>query len=250
LRKKYIFVYTQNPKFFFRVNKRLKSLKIAYKVLNSGNNIPQYPSIILTTKIEAKKLSLFCNKKTIILPYEENDDFEKYIFRFFKVYKVGEESCYNLAFSIDPGKKFGLIAFINGYYFYSKTFFEKESLIEDILKAVEYLKEINSFCPDLTLKIGRGVLRITLDLIEKIFENIKEENLVMFLIDEGKSSKIKLHKSINHLSKHEASALILALRDGIKVNHMNYVKIISQIKSNKIAKNAFFWLINPQTHFS
>jgi hypothetical protein len=75
-----------------------------------------------------------------------------------------------------------------------------------------------------------------LEIIEDLFYNINEHNLEIYLVNEDKSSKIKLHKLLKNLSKHEASALILALRDGINVNRNNYKNIISQIKINGISK--------------
>ncbi|MEJ2279340.1 MAG: hypothetical protein P8Y70_16600 [Candidatus Lokiarchaeota archaeon] len=129
-----------------------------------------------------------------------------------------------------------MIVFLDGYYLYSKTFYDKRTLVENIKLNIEYIKEINLFCPKLIIKIGRGVLNISSFLVEEIFTTISEKDLKVYLINEGKSSKIKLHRLINVLSKHEASALVLALREGISVNRENFKRIISNINSNKISK--------------
>ncbi|MEJ2250235.1 MAG: hypothetical protein P8Y97_11345 [Candidatus Lokiarchaeota archaeon] len=234
--RKNIFIFTQEPKFFYKLNKRLKSLKLSYRVLSLGEKVPYYPSIILTTEKETKNLPNFHNNKTTIISYKENTDFEVYIFKILKSYQVGNKISKSLMFSIDPGKKFGLIVFLDGYYLYSKTFYDKRTLVENIKLNIEYIKEINLFCPKLIIKIGRGVLNISSFLVEEIFTTISEKDLKVYLINEGKSSKIKLHRLINVLSKHEASALVLALREGISVNRENFKRIISNINSNKISK--------------
>ena len=76
---------------------------------------------------------------------------------------------------------------------------------------------------------------MTMNLIKEIYTIFNNRDRIkVLLIDEFKSSKIKIHTKENKISKHEASALILALREGIEVNQMNYFQIIKQTlpKSN------------------
>jgi hypothetical protein len=61
----------------------------------------------------------------------------------------------------------------------------------------------------------------------------------VFLIDESKSSKIRIHNRKNRLSKDEASALLLALRDGIKTTKANYDQICTKIKNKTLRKDKF-----------
>jgi hypothetical protein len=62
----------------------------------------------------------------------------------------------------------------------------------------------------------------------------KRKNLEILLIDEFRSSKIKISqkKKPYKLSKDEFSALILALRSGIEVDQDNYLTILNQYGRN------------------
>lgn len=232
-----IFIQTNNLHFFYKLNKALKNLNIEFKVLNF-KDLNHFPpsSILLTTAKEAKKYNIKASDKVKIVKYHENNDFNKFLFNALKIYRCGSNNHSKLLFSIDPGKTIGLIVFLDGHFFYSKTFHSNEKLISNISKCTEYIGEDNENKIQTIFKFGRGVLSLTLKLIKKIYDIFQEEqkeNIRIFLINESKSSKIKLHQVFKTLSKHEASALILALRKGIEVNQETYEKFFKLKKSDR-----------------
>jgi hypothetical protein len=94
----------------------------------------------------------------------------------------------------------------------------------------------------LVLKFGRGVLSLTQDLVDIVSTIFSEEkDIKIFLIDEFKSSKIKINnkKKEHKISKDEVSALVLALRDGIEVTKSNYHLVFDQLKSRTLTKEDF-----------
>jgi len=94
---------------------------------------------------------------------------------------------------------------------------------------------------ELEFKIGSGVLPISLELVKKLYQIFKNEKSInIYLVDESKSSKLKIRDKRKGITKHEISALILALRNGIEVNESNYFKTFKQIRaeySNNREKN-------------
>ena len=50
-----IFLLSEDSKFFYRLNKELTSLNIAFNILNIGDKIPNFPCLILTTSEEVDK---------------------------------------------------------------------------------------------------------------------------------------------------------------------------------------------------
>jgi len=153
-----------------------------------------------------------------------------------KAFKVGEK----LTFSIDPGKKIGLMVFLDNYYFDSYCCYRTEELIEKIVKIMRVFQINNPDLIHVDFKFGRGVLSITYELVKNIYKIFKSrQNLRVYLIDESRTSKIKnLNKfKGKKVSKDEISALILAMREGIEVTHENYIKIFNQIKSKKLKLN-------------
>lgn len=228
----------QNPKFFYKINKELKKLGIKFRILNTQQRIPYNSNIVLTTLEERNKIVKNNDtQRTIILPYDENKDFNKYIFNFLKTYHCGQKEHSELLFSIDPGKTIGLIVFLEGYFFYSKTFYNEKDLLSNIFKCVENIREESKKQIKLIFKIGRGVFSSTLNLITEIYKHFKQtKKIKIFLINELKSSKVKFHKLFENLSKHEASALILALRKGIMINKENYLSFFELKKSDKKIK--------------
>lgn len=236
MRKK-IFVVTEKLTFFYRLNTELNRLNITFKVLNLRDKIPNIPAIVLTTLEEEGCFKNVNLSKVVLLPYTEKINFKKYIFDVIRAHRINFKDYSTLLFSIDPGKKLGLMVFLEGYYFYSETFQTKEDLINNIQRCIKYLERDNTNQLDLNFKFGRGVVDITSEFISKIFSIFQKKHKVrVFLINEAYSSKIKLHKLIENISKHEASALILGLRKGIEVKRDNFSKIINQIKSNRILK--------------
>lgn len=237
-----IFVLTEDMSFFFQLNKELNHRNITFKILNIGNKIPEFGALVLTTCEEFKKYNLNY-LKTEILAYDKKENFEKFMIKFIAAYKIGYKDRYSeLTFSIDPGTKhIGLVVFLDDYFLISHTIYDKKDLIKKLKKYIEFLQNDDQSLLKLNFKFGRGVVPITLNLVSQIFNIPKYRKLTqVLLIDESKSSKIKLcDRSGKKIPKDEASALILALRDGIEVNQTNYIKIFNQIKSKKLRTNAF-----------
>ena len=232
-----IFVITNNPKFFYKVNKELKDLKIDFKIIEFKDKIPYISSIILTTLEESKIFKNVDRNKNIILPYNNQDDFDKYIFNLTKIYYCGKETYSNVLFSIDPGQTIGLAIFLDGYYFYSRSFYEENMLLLDIYQCIENLLETNKDPLNIIFKFGRGVFILAKKFISEIYKNYDLNELTkIYLVNESKSSKIKFHKLSEKISKHEASAIILALRKGIEVDKGSYLKFFDLMKSNKDIK--------------
>jgi hypothetical protein len=91
-------------------------------------------------------------------------------------------------------------------------------------------------------KLGRGVLSITFDLVKDIFRIFQgRNNISVYLIDEFKSSKIRFsgEKKTRRFSKDEISALILAFRNGIKVDQDDYEYKFEQIRNKSIKPDNF-----------
>ncbi|MBN1216643.1 MAG: hypothetical protein JXA99_14535 [Candidatus Lokiarchaeota archaeon] len=233
-----IFVITDNSKFFYNINKILTELKIDFKIIGINDKIPRIPSIILSTFEELELLdSKIDRSRIIILPYNKQDNFNKYIFNFTKIYYCGKETYSNVLFSIDPGNTIGLAIFLDGHYFYSKSIYEEKILFSDIKQCIENLMENNKYPLNIIFKFGIGVFNQTKVLISKIYSIYnKKKNIKVYLVDESKSSKFKFHKLSKNISKHEASAIILALRRGIEVDQENYSNYFNLRKSNKDVK--------------
>jgi len=163
--------------------------------------------------------------------------------KFIAAYRIGYKDSYSeLTFSIDPGTKhIGLVVFLDDYFLSSYTIYDKKDLIKKLKQYIEFLQNDDQSLLKLNFKFGRGVVPITLNLVSQIFNIPKyRKNTQVLLIDESKSSKIKIcNRSGKKIPKDEASALILALRDGIEVNHTNYKEIFNQIKSKKIRTSVF-----------
>ncbi|MFO7796583.1 MAG: hypothetical protein ACQERB_01630 [Promethearchaeati archaeon] len=237
MREKIVFVITNNSKFFFRLNKELKKLGIPFTVLNLGQHIPNVDSIVLTTLKEVFKINNYNNKKVNFIPYKDEENFDKYFFNFLKIYHCGFGNHSKLLLSIDPGKTIGLIVFLDGHFFYSKTFYNKKELLSNVKNCVKNVEDESNSKLKLTFKIGRGVFPLSLELITEIYSLFgNQEKVIIYLINELKSSKFKFHKLFQNISKHEASAIILALRKGIKVNEENYLKFFELKKTDKEIK--------------
>jgi len=232
LRNKTLYIYTENLNFFYRLNKELKQLGIKFTILNTTAKIPDNLSLILTTLSEISNIKNSYNDLKF-LPYSEKTSFKKYILKVLSAYRIGyKESYSHLIFSIDPGSKYiGIIIFLDDFYLMSQTLYEKRKFIEIIKNYVNCFQNENSNALELTFKFGSGVLSITIDLIKEVYNIFKNrKNVKVFLIDESKSSKLKLQLRNKGISKHEISALILALRHGVEVNESNYFNTLKQIK--------------------
>lgn len=237
-----IYVLTENLNFFYKLNKELNQFNIPFKILTISKKIPRSPSIVLTTIEEFKKRENY-HKKGNFLTYSSEDSFEEYILKVISAYRIGYKDHYSeLTFSIDPGNRSGLVVFLDDYYLISHCCFEIRDLIKKIKNYTQYFQKDNPDPMKLILKFGRGVLSLTRDLVDKIYSIFSDEkDIRILLIDEFKSSKIKIHNGDreNKISKDEASALVLALRDGIEVTKSNYNLIFNQIKSRTLIKEDF-----------
>ena len=241
-----IFIFSANSKFFYNLNKELIRLGIKAKILNFETKIPNIACIILTTKEELANLKNPNDKIVKILAYDKNENFEKYMTRVISTYRIGYKKNYiEFLFSIDPGTKhIGLVAFLDDYYLISHTFYNIDNLLEKARKYFTYLQENQQFELSLIFKVGMGVLETTLEVVSNIFRHFKKyDQLRIILIDESKTSKISIYNGDKKIPKHEASALILALRDGIEINKENFVRIFSDIKNKRLS------LIHYNNHF-
>lgn len=236
-----MYILTENLNFFYKLNKILTEKKISFKILALGSKIPSIASLIITTSEEFERFENKNNDVNFIL-YSPDILFDEYIFRVLAAYRIDYKENYSkLTFSIDPGKKMGLMVFLDNYYLDSYCCYGIEELIEKILKIVRVFQKNNPDLIHIDFKFGRGVLSMTYELVKRIYKIFKNrENLKVYLIDESNTSKIKnLNKYKGRkVSKDEISALILALREGMEVKNENYVKIFNQIKSKKLRLNA------------
>jgi hypothetical protein len=229
-------VLTEDLNFFYKINKELNLLKIKFKVLNLWNKLPRVSSIIITTSEEIEKISNIDDSLNKILAYSKEEDFDIYFLRVLAAHRVGFKRDYSeLTFSIDPGtKRIGLAVFLDDFYLDSHTCYEENELLKRIENYVNFIPS-NSNKIRLNFKFGRGILPEVLEFVTDIFKLFNNrKDIKFYLIDEYKSSKIKIPNKKKKMSKDEISALILALRDGLEVNQKNYIKVIKDLKFNKL----------------
>ena len=231
MRKLPLYILTADLSFFYRINKELNKLRIPFNILNLNKIIPHIPNIILTTTKE-EALVMEHGKHSIVLIYSDNDDFDNFIIKILATVKIGYKDKYSeLLFSVDPGKKTGLMIFLDGYYLHSYCCFNSSDVIRKIMKYIECFQIDNSKDIKIIFKLGNGVSSITIDLVKQINLIYKDsKNLKIFIIDEFRSSKVKIkQKSKAHrVSKDELSALILALRNGVEIKQADYLALIKQ----------------------
>jgi len=201
--------------------------------LSGLSKIPDISSLLLTT---SKEFDTFREhyQKLKILPYRKEENFNHYILKVLAAYRIDYKENYSdLLFSIDPGsKKVGLVVFLDDYYFNSHTFYDKNIIIDFIKDYIECFQIDNPDLLQLTFKFGSGVFTLTSKLIEEVINVFQKRNrLKIYLINESKSSKIKIqHIKKKFRTKHELSALILALRSGVEVNGLDFLNSIKQSK--------------------
>jgi len=243
LRNNPLYILTENLNFFYKINKRLIEKRIKAEILNLGNKIPNAPSVILTTRDEFEK---YYNKdlKVNFLVYSKGENFELYLLRVIAAYRIEYKNNYlSLTFSIDPGKKIGLMIFLDDYYLDSFCCYERDELLVAMRHFIRAFQDNNPNLMVLTFKLGMGVPSFTYELIENIFKFLQgRKNVYIFLINEYKSSKMRIIKrqKERNFSKDEISALILALRKGIEVNEKNYDSIYKQKELNKLQNEGTF----------
>ena len=233
MRNKILYLQTENLNFFYRLNRELNRRNIPFKILSGISKIPDLHSLLLTTTEDTHNLRSNY-KKLKIMAYDEHDNFNHYIYKIIAAYRIEYKEFYSkLIFSIDPGsKKIGLVVFLDDYYFVSHTFFDKIGIINVINDYVNCFQINNPNLLKIVFKFGSGVLPLSLDLIQEITELFpNRKNLKVFLINESKSSKIRIQGIKKKFrTKHELSALILAMRDGIEVNPLNNLVKYRQIR--------------------
>jgi len=236
LRNQPLYILTEDLNFFYLLRSELDKYKIHFQILELDSKIPEIPSIILTTSNDYNKLG---NKNRVnYLVYSKNVDFGRYFLHVLAAVRIGFRNYYSsLTFSIDPGKKLGLMVFLDDYYLDSYCCFETNDFFAVIQKYTDVFEEDNPALMKLNFKLGRGVLDITYDLVKQIyiiFQNRK--NLRVCLIDEFKSSQFRLSGNTigKKFTKDEISALILAFRLGIDVRFDNYEEIFKQLKMKKL----------------
>ncbi|MFX1375019.1 MAG: hypothetical protein ACFFA0_04345 [Promethearchaeota archaeon] len=239
MRNKILYVYTENLNFFYRVNKELNRFNIKFKIISGVSKIPDIPSLLLTTSSDIRNFRPNY-KRLKFLVYDEESNFHYYILKIIAAYRIAYKDHYsNLMFSIDPGsKKIGLVVFLDDYYLASHTFYDKSGIIEFIKDYINCFQINNPNLLKLRFKFGSGVLQLTSRLIQEITELFPNRyGLEVYLIDESKSSKIKIQDiKKTFKTKHELSALILALRNGVEVNQSDDLKTFKQIKFQKSNK--------------
>ena len=236
MRNQPLYILTEDLNFFYIIKNELDKYKIHFQILNIDSKISDIPSIILTTSNDYKKHG---NKNRVnFLVYSKNIDFGKYFLHVIAAVRIGYKKFYStLTFSIDPGKKLGLMVFLDDYYLDSYCCFETSDFFAIIQKYINAFDEDNPSLMKLNFKLGRGVLDITYDLVKQIyvmFQNRKD--LGVCLIDEFKSSQFRLSGNTfgKKLTKDEISALILAFRLGIDVRFDNYEDIFKQLRMKKL----------------
>ncbi|MFW9939873.1 MAG: hypothetical protein ACFFFT_02440 [Candidatus Thorarchaeota archaeon] len=226
MRNKIIYIYTENLNFFYRLNRELNRLNIKFKILSGSAKVPDISSLLLTTYNELDKFS-GKYKKLKILSYNKEKNFNHYILKILAAYRLNYKENYtDLLFSIDPGsKKIGLVVFLEDYYLNSHTFYDEKVIIDVIKDYIDCFQNDNADPLQLTFKFGSGVLTITSRLIHRILDIFQERNRIkIYLINESKSSKIKIQNTKKRFrTKHELSALILALRSGIEVDREEFL---------------------------
>ena len=233
MRNKILYLHTENLNFFYQLNRELNRRNIQFKILSGISKIPDLHSLLLTTSGDIHNLRTNY-KKLKIMAYNEKDNFNHYIYKILAAYRIEYKEFYSkLIFSIDPGsKKIGLVVFLDDYYLVSHTFYDKIGIINIINDYINCFQTNNPNPLKLIFKFGSGVLPLTLNLIQDIKESFQNRgDLKVFLIDESKSSKIRIQGMKKKFrTKHELSALIIALRDGIEVNQLDNLKKYKQIK--------------------
>ncbi len=236
MRNQPLYILTEDLNFFYIIKSELDKYKIHFQILDLDSKIPDIPSIILTTSNDYQKLG---NKNRVnYLVYSKNIDFGKYFLHVIAAVRIGYKKYYStLTFSIDPGKKLGLMVFLDDYYLDSYCCFENTDFFAIIQKYTSVFEEDNPTLMKLNFKLGRGVLDITYDLVKQIYSMFQNrKDLGVWLIDEFKSSQFRLSGNTigKKFTKDEISALILAFRLGIDVKFDNYEDIFKQLRMKKL----------------
>ena len=223
MRHKPIYILTENLNFFYKINNGLKDKRVQFRILTFWDKIPNIPSVILTTSKESSQIEIV-NKDINLLEFIDGDDINQYILKVLAVFRLGYQDYDNLLFSIDPGlNHIGIVAFLDDYFFDSSTLTDNSQVINYIKKKFDSIQQDNTNPLSLELKIGRGLLETTQDLVNRAFSTFSNIlDMKVCLIDESNTSKIKISFLGKKFPKHEAAALILSFREGLDVNYQNY----------------------------
>ena len=231
MRNKILYIYTENLNFFYRLNKELIRLNVKFEILTVRSKIPTFASIILTTFEEIHKFEKNYGKLQI-LSYHKDENFQHYILKILAAYKIDYKDNYSaLIFSVDPGtSQIGIAIFLDDYYLQSHTIYKKEMFTEVINDYILSFQREDSNPITLIFKFGRGVISITIDLLKLVYKAFKNrKSMKVYLVDESRTSKIKIRDKKKRVrTKHEVSALIIAMRKGIEVDLSNYLQVIKQ----------------------
>jgi len=250
-----LYIYSNNSRFFYKINKSLNELRIPFYVLNYGVKLRNIKGIILTTQKEFDGISSE-NLKNRLLIYQDTQDFEEYIMHVLAAHKLNFKKRYlELIFSIDPGKnKSGIAIFLDEYFLISKILHNQREFVDYIGKFISYFNSDKLKPIIIKIFFGIGVPSLVESLLEVLSRKFKEFMPIFYLVDERNTSKMKYDKHIFKISKHEISAIWIAIR-GIKaMKSMNILnsneehpqseflkKLNSEIKFDiNLAKNVYF----------
>jgi len=251
-----LYIYSNNSRFFYKINNSLNKLRIPFYVLNYGVKLRNINGIILTTEKEYNNTITPENKTDRFLVYSDTQDFEEYIMHILATHKFGFKKRYfELIFSVDPGKnKSGIAIFLDEYFLISKILHNQREFVDYIGKFISYFNSDKLKPIIIKIFFGIGVPRLVESLLEILSYEFKEFIPIFYLVDERNTSKMKYNKHIFKISKHEISAIWIAIR-GIKaIKSMNILnsneknsqselpkKLNSEIKFDEnLAKNVYF----------
>lgn len=250
-----LYIYSNNSRFFYKINNSLNELRIPFYVLNYGIKLRNIKGIILTTQKEFDGISSE-NLKNRFLIYQDTQDFEEYIMHVLAAHKFNFKKRYfELIFSIDPGKnKSGIAIFLDEYFLISKILHNQREFVDYIGKFISYFNSDKLKPIIIKIFFGIGVPSLVESLLEVLSRKFIEFMPIFYLVDERNTSKMKYDKHIFKISKHEISAIWIAIR-GIKaIKSMNILnsnkedsqsefpkKLNSEIKFDiNLAKNVYF----------
>ena len=248
MRFKTIYILTENLNFFYKINNGLKDKRVQFRILTFWDKIPNIPSVILTTAKESSQIEIV-NKDTNLLEFIDGDDINQYILKVLAVFRLGYQDYDNLIFSIDPGlNHIGIVVFLDDYFFDSSTLTDNSQVINYIKKYYDSIQQDNTNPLSLGIKIGRGLLETTQNLVNRAFSTFSNIlNMKVCLIDESNTSKIKISFLGKKFPKHEAAALILSFREGLDVNYQNYRTKFETNKTNSLNRELLSRYIESYT---
>jgi hypothetical protein len=219
-----IYLYSNDSRFFYKVNNSLKKLKTPIQVLNFGQKIRNIDGVVLTTQEEFERLSHEIQSDKFLV-YSDSQDLEEFSMQILATHKFGNKREYSeIIFSIDPGEnKSGMAIFLDEYFFLSKILYNQKDIMESIKKFISYFNFEKSDPYRIKIFLGSGVPSLVNRLLDALSKEFEGETPIFYLVDERKTSKIKDRKKILKISKHEISAIWIALRAIKALKHINYL---------------------------